>query len=274
MSLSREIFERDGVTLAFYRSEESGPTVVFQHGLCGDHMQPHDVFAQDDGFCHVVMDARGHGHSEPGSYDAFSIQTFASDLSAYLEEKDLFPCVIGGISMGAAIALHIAHYRPDLISGLILARPAWLFDIAPVNMLPNAYVGQLLLDHGAQEARAIFEKSDIAQDLREHAPDNLASLTGFFDREPVEVTGELLTRISNDGPGVSRQSVQEITVPSLVIGTDADSIHPFEYAQTLADTLPNSNLVKVTSKSDNKAAYTHEFKDALRIFLKENFKSG
>ena len=45
---------------------------------------------------------------------------------------------VGGISMGAAIALRIAALRPDLVSALVLARPAWLDANGPENIQPVA----------------------------------------------------------------------------------------------------------------------------------------
>lgn len=97
--------------------------------------------------------------------------------------------------------------RPEVVRALVLARPAWVLESAPANMRPNAVVGDLLRRYPPAEACARFEESDRARQLEAEAPDNLASLRGFFAREPAAVTSELLLRIAADGPGVAAQDV-------------------------------------------------------------------
>ena len=165
--------------------------MVFQHGLCGDCGQTAQVFPTSAGFRRVTLECRGHGASDCGPLERLSIAQFTDDLAAVIEAEALVPCVVGGISMGAAVALRLAVTRPDLVSALVLARPAWLVGDAPQNMAPNALVGDLLRRFAPAEAAQRFEASAIAADLAGTAPDNLASLRGFFQRLPVAQTGFL-----------------------------------------------------------------------------------
>ena len=178
------------------------------------------------------------------------------------------PVVVGGISMGAAIALRLAVVRPELVSALVLARPAWVADAAPANMAPNALVGALLRDHPADTARALFEDTATATRLARVAPDNLASLRGFFARKPIAVTAELLCRISADGPGVSEAAIAGIQVPALVIGHANDFVHPLDHAHRLARLIPNARLAEITPKATDASAYQGDFRAALATFLK------
>lgn len=269
MGTLSDFFERDGVSIAFHSRAPDGIPVIFQHGLCGDHTQPQEVFPDDTAFRHIVMDARGHGASDAGPVEDLSIATFAADLAGYIEEKDIGPVIIGGISMGAAIALHLACHRPHLVSAAILARPAWIAESGPENMRPNMLAGELLLTGDPEEAKEKFETSAIAKDLQEKAPDNLKSLRGFFSRQPSDLTGELLTRISADGPGVTLAQIAALQIPTLVIGTDQDVIHPFGHAETLAGLIPGAKLARITAKGQDKTAYVREFKSAMSGFLKE-----
>jgi pimeloyl-ACP methyl ester carboxylesterase len=171
--------------------------------------------------------------------------------------------------MGAAIALRLAVTRPELVRALVLARPAWLDKPNPGNMQPNAIVGQLLYDFSTGEARSRFEASDMATRLTMEAPDNLASLRGFFGREPQSDTSELLCRISSDGPGVSIEQIESIKVPTLVIGHERDLVHPISYARALAQWIPNARFVEITPKADSAQQYQNDFRAALAIFLEE-----
>lgn len=245
----------------------NGLQVIFQHGLCGDARQTTEAFPADPRFRRITIESRGHGGSEAGDPAQFSIQTFAADVAAFIEARRLGPIVIGGISMGAAITLHLAVHRSEIMRGLILARPAWITGSAPPNSSPNAEVGRLLADLSQDEARKAFESSETARLLAQKAPDNLASLRGFFSREPLPITAALLQAIAADGPGVSEEDLRNLETPTLIIGHDIDYIHPFSYAVTLSRLIPNSQLVAITPKAVNKAAYLKDFHAAMANFL-------
>jgi pimeloyl-ACP methyl ester carboxylesterase len=264
--MKRSIFKHDGLDLSLARTGE-GPAFVFQHGLCGAAGQPVEVFPGDSGWRCVTLECRGHGKSQPGDTAKFSIAAFADDIAAMIEALGLAPVVMGGISMGAAIALRLAVTRPELLRGLVLARPAWIAESSPPNMRPNAEVGELLKHHSPSEARAIFDASETAAILAHEAPDNLASLRSFFSREPVDVTAELLVRISADGPGMTRAAISSIKVPALVIGHDRDAIHPMAMAEELSGLVPASRLAVIPPKADDLQGYRAGFKSALANFL-------
>ena len=256
----------DRVRLALSVSGDGRP-MVFQHGLCGDAGQTEPVFPHGMGFQRLTLECRGHGASEPGPFDRLSIATFTNDLAGMIAARGLGQPVVGGISMGAAIALRLAVTRPDLVGALVLARPAWAVAAGPANMAPNALVGQLLADHAPNAARVLFEASPIAAQLVHEAPDNLASLRGFFGRKPVAVTSALLTRISADGPGVTAADLVALRLPVLVIGTGRDHVHPLDLAQDLAQVIRGARFVEITPKSTDPVAYRADFAAALAQFL-------
>ncbi len=244
-----------------------GLPVIFQHGLCGDARQTIEAFPADSRFRRITIESRGHGGSEAGDARLFSVRTFASDVAAFIDAHRLAPIVVGGISMGAAIALHLAVYRPEIVRGLILARPAWIPVSAPVNNFPNALVGRLLAGLSQEDARKAFEASEIARLLAEKAPDNLASLRGFFSREPQAITAALLQAIATDGLGVSEEDLRNLEIPALIIGHDIDYIHPLSYATAISQLIPRSQFVLVTPKAVSKAAYLKDFHAAITNFL-------
>jgi pimeloyl-ACP methyl ester carboxylesterase len=257
---------RDGLRLAVHDAGGPGASVLFQHGLCGDAGQTAEAFPALDGFRRVTLDCRGHGASEAG--DDLSIATFADDVAA-LAASLAPPLILGGISMGAAIATRIAVTRPDLVRALVLVRPAWVADPAPANMAPNAEVGALLSSLPPAAARAAFEAGPTHARLSREAPDNLASLLGFFDRTPADVTARLLTRISVDGPGVTEHQLAALTVPTLICGTAEDWVHPYAHAERLASLIPGATLVELPPKGRDKPAHLTALHAAIARFLKE-----
>jgi pimeloyl-ACP methyl ester carboxylesterase len=255
------------MTLHLHKANTTGQPIYFQHGLCGSAAQTIEAFPEDPRFRLHTLECRGHGASEAGDTNAFLINTFANDIA---ESVEAGPVIMGGISMGAAIALHLAVHKTHLVKALVLARPAWAIDNAPANMRPNAEVGELLANYPPEIAKTKFLASATAHHLAKTAPDNLASLLTFFTREPIAVTSALLTKISADGPGVTETQVRALTLPTLIIATEQDAIHPMAHAQKLHALIPHSRLVKITPKAVDKAAYVKEFRSTLLRFFEEN----
>lgn len=253
---------RDGLRLALHDTGGDGMPVVLQHGLCGDARQTAEAMPQVPRFRRLTLECRGHGASAFGGH--ISIATFAEDVAAMIEQL-ASPVVVGGISMGAAIALRLAVTRPDLVRALVLIRPAWVTEPAPDNMAANALVGRMI---AAGQNASAFAETDMAHHLARTAPDNLASLTGFFDRAPLAQTAALLQAISADGPGVTPAQVGAITVPTLVCATDRDHVHPVDTAGRLA-ALTGARLVELPPKANDKLAHIAALHAALTDFLKE-----
>jgi pimeloyl-ACP methyl ester carboxylesterase len=267
--MTRRFIERDGIRLAFEDAGE-GRRVIFQHGLGAQARQVAEVFPDQPAVRRITLECRAQGESDAGPAAAFSIAAFAEDVHFLADRLGIRRAIVGGISMGAAIALRLALRRPNLVGGLILGRPAWLFEAAPGNMRPYAVVGELLAKHDAPTARALFEESDTAERLRAEAPDNLASLLGFFDYPNLPVLSRLLQAIAADGPGVTEAEARAIAVPTLVIGHGEDLAHPLAYAEALAATIPGARLARITSKSVDRVRYVAEFRAAVADFLAGN----
>jgi pimeloyl-ACP methyl ester carboxylesterase len=265
--MKRQTLVRDGISLAWYDGGGPGTPVLFQHGLCGDITQTREAVPASLRL--ITLECRAHGASETGPLENLSIASFADDIAALITELGLGPIILGGISMGAAIATRLAVHRPDLVRALALVRPAWITAAAPPNMRPNAEVGMLLAQMPADAARATFRASPTYDHLAKTAPDNLASLLSFFQRQPIATTAALLQAIAADGPGIIEPDLVALTLPTLVIGTQHDAIHPWSMATRLAALIPGAKLLAATPKSIDKPGYLADLHTALAAFSEE-----
>ena len=136
-------------------------------------------------------------------------------------------------------------------------------------MRPNAEVGELLEQLDPAQAEELFLASETARRLEREAPDNLATLKGFFHRPDLVSTAALLKAIPADGPGVSLDEVKALRVPTLVIGHKRDVIHPLAHAHALAEAIPNAHFVEITPKADDRDRHLAEFQQALTTFIEE-----
>jgi pimeloyl-ACP methyl ester carboxylesterase len=258
--------DRGGVRLAGL-DRGSGLPVVVQHGLGGDEAQVAEVFPDGAGFRRLTLECRGQGRSAGGAPESYSIASFADDVLAFADARGVDRFVVGGISMGAAIALNIAVRHPQRIIAVVLARPAWLWDAAPDNMRMYADVARHLRNPDASRALAEFEASETVRWLEREAPDNLVALRKFLAAEDREALASLLSAIAADGPGVSEAQARAIDVPTLVIGTAADVAHPLAYARTLAATIPGARLAEIAPKGIDRPRYVVGFRKAVADFL-------
>jgi pimeloyl-ACP methyl ester carboxylesterase len=256
----------DDTSLAVYDSG-NGPSILFQHGLGGDEAQVAQTFPDASGFRRITVECRGHGASSLGSTRPFSIRMFAEDALAAADDRGIDRLMVGGISMGAAIALHLAHHHAERVAALILVRPAWTFAAAPANMAPVRALAALIQAHPLPEAKRLFLASEIAADFKANAPDNLASLLGYFDRPDVVPFASVLADIAADGPGVSEVAAANLAIPTLVLGNRQDAIHPLSFARTVAETIPGATFVEVAAKAADKDRHFAETQDAISQFL-------
>jgi len=239
----------------------AGLAVVFQHGLGADQAQCAEAFPAAAGLRRITLECPAH-RDRP-----YRIAGFAAAVLAACDAHGVEKFVAGGISMGAAIALHLAVQVPARVLGLALVRPAWLWDAAPANMQPYAEVAAALRAHGPAEGRARFAAGATAAHLRQTAPDNLASLLGFFDRADLDFVADLLDDIARDGPAVTHAQVAALRVPALVIGQAGDDVHPLPFARTLADTIPGASFAEITPKGIDKARHLADLHARLGSFF-------
>jgi pimeloyl-ACP methyl ester carboxylesterase len=252
-----------------------GLAVVFQHGLGGGEAQVAQAFPSGPGLRRITLECRGHGASGLGTSRPFSLEMFADDIVAAADQAGLDRFVAGGISMGAAIALRLACRHSDRVAGLLLVRPAWTFGSAPMNMRPIAEVAGLILDHGPDKARTIFAQSQTAVRLQREAPDNLASLFGYFDRPDAAAFAQVLANIAADGPGVSERDAAALGIPALVIGNAMDAVHPLPAAHRLAAAIPGATFAEITPKALDGNRHFAELRAEITAFLHThaNFRS-
>ncbi|WP_181179532.1 alpha/beta hydrolase [Mesorhizobium sp. B2-7-1] len=258
----------DGCALTFDVGGKGQP-VLWQHGLGAPLDQPVEVFPQDAALQRVTLMCRGHGASELGDPLRLSIAQFAEDALALLDHLGVEQATVGGISLGAAIALRLASFNAPRVAKLVLARPAWVDGPSIERQHGYHVAAQYLEQYGAEEGAERFRASPEFLEVLAASPDNAASLIGFFKRPRPDTTIALLSRIPLDWPGVSRARIEAIRQPALIIGNDQDYVHPLAYARELASLIPGSRLAEITSKTIDRAAYVAEFRDALAGFLSD-----
>jgi pimeloyl-ACP methyl ester carboxylesterase len=263
-------FSHNGVSL-FYKETGEGMPFVFQHGLGADVNQPFGLFKPPAGVRLICMDARGHGSSELGQPEQIAIGTFADDLAALLHHLEISRAVVGGISMGAAIALNFALRYPARVMGLVLSRAAWLDGPNPFNVKMFGLVSQLIHSAGPLEGLVLFQASSEYAELLREFPDTAASLSNQFRHPRAREMAMNLNRIPNDAPIRDLNVLSQISAPTLILANRRDPIHPFEYGARLAEEIDNAQFREIPSKSDDLQGHLRQTQNEIEEFLTEQF---
>ncbi len=260
-------FEHDGLKF-HYRESGAGMPFVFQHGLGADVNQTFDLFRPPDGVRLITMDCRGHGETRPlGPEEKISVEQFTEDLPALMNHLQLERAVIGGISMGAAIALRFALVHPGRVSGLVLSRPAWLDESRADNLQVFSSLAGFIRRYGAWEGAQHYQLTDAFLQVRQVSPDNANSLLAQFAHPRAEETVAKLERIPAYVPAHTRADWSRLQTPTLVLANRQDAIHPFEFGEVLAQAIPGARLVEIAPKSVSKELHVSQSQRAIAEFL-------
>lgn len=260
-------FRHDAIEF-HYEQRGAGRPFCFQHGLGGDVTQPLGLFRPPAGVQLLAFDVRGHGQTRPlGNPDKLTFQTFGEDLQAFLEHLGLTRVVLGGISMGAALALHFTLRWPESVAALVLSRPAWLETANGYNAKMFTRISRLIREQGPERGLAEFQRSPEYKEALTKWPDVARSFTLQFSQPRSAETAIKLERIICDAPHPERRAWSTVSVPTLVLGNRLDPVHPFEFAEELAGAIPGAELREITSKSVSLERHGAEFQEALEKFL-------
>jgi pimeloyl-ACP methyl ester carboxylesterase len=248
----------------------SAATFIFQHGMGGDRQQPLGyIRSAPPGIDLVSMDARGHGgSSDVADPSQCSFDVFADDVIALADHLQIERFTVGGISLGAAVALNVAIRYPDRVSALLLCRPAWL-DVPQADRNRDAYalIADLLDEHDVSDALAALERATLYQQVLAESPSAAQSLRHQITRPRAAINADILRCFPASSPAPNPADWQRITVPTLVIGHRADPFHPWAIAETTHSRIPGSALVEVVSKDRNPERFAVDVDTAISSFL-------
>jgi len=261
-------FEHSGLSF-YYVEVGSGMPFIFLHGLGGSIEQIVKIYSPLQGIRMITFDQRAHGKTPMGEKSHLGFKTFANDVLALYDHLHLEYGIIGGISMGAGVALKFALTYPDKVVALILSRPAWLDK--PMEQKNKAIyncIKELIEKHGTQTGRELFLVSDVYKDLYKTSPGNARSFLVHFDYEHAAVTAAKYQVLPEDTPTYSRDEWKKIKVPTLVLANHSDHVHPYEYGLEYASLIGLAALKEITSKTVNEMQHNKDVQQNIDTFIK------
>jgi pimeloyl-ACP methyl ester carboxylesterase len=176
--------------------------------------------------------------------------------------------------MGAAVALSAAARYPERCLGLVLSRPAWLNgSMSTTAVAAYTEAARLLEDTSSPESALLqLQMSGIYRALAAVSADAGKSLLGqvrcvVSDPSLRETAIARLRFLPVGQPGLDLISASTINVPTLIMATPNDPIHPVSFAEAFAGALPRASLAKLAPKELNDAPHVDEVNSQIVRFL-------
>lgn len=167
------------------------------------------------------------------------------------------PIVVGGVSLGAAVAVNWALAHPDRTVGVLAALPAW-------TGAPDQAPAALAARYSAQQLREIGVDAAVSA-MRAGSPPWLgAELARSWAAQWPALPDAMDEAAGYIGPNTD--ALRELTVPMGVAGAVDDAVHPVEVARHWAATAPHAALRTVTldQMGADATVLGHACLDALR----------
>ena len=244
----------------YYESYGNGRPLVLMHSAWASHewwqWQVPDLSRN---YCVYSYDARGHGKSTP-LRDVFSVKGYTRDLQIFLQNLQIEESVLIGWSMGGIIAMQHCLDQPTGVKALVLIATSG-HRIPGLKLKIYSHYFQallgLLMDF-TQPRKYDRSTQQFPQQNRwlEHQVRNMLSPEAsreVFDwvladirDNPRENFFRVIKSLWN---WQAADGLSQISVPTLIIAGENDTLAPPRFSQMLHDAIPNSKLLIIENTS-------------------------
>ena len=216
------------------------PVVLIHEGIADSRMWEPQWGPYSERFRVVRFDLRGFGQSPP-AVGTFSL---SGDVAELLDELELGPATLIGVSLGGSLAMETTIARPDLVSRLVVVAPGLRgFEMSDETK------------KGWEEEEAALERRDVDEAVEI----NMRMWVDGPSRSPDEVDPEVRRKVAE----MQRRAIEiwleageegehqplaedwftrlsEISVPTLVLVGELDRPEMLEIAERLEAEIPNA----------------------------------
>ena len=192
----------------------------------------------------IGITLRGFGKSDK-PYGAYDYNVHASDIKTVLKKLDIKDVVLGGFSMGGAIAIrYMAAYKGARVSKLVLAgaaAPVWTQrDDFPFN-LPISAVDELIGLNNQDRPMLLANFAKIFSATQTSLNKGIGGwLNGIGLSASSYATAQCLVALRDTD---LRKDLSKIKVPTLIMHGEKDKICSFDLAGQMKAGIANSQLV-------------------------------
>lgn len=248
---------------------EGRPVVLIPGWPLSDEMyeyQYNDLINQN--FRVIGITLRGFGKSDK-PYGAYDYDVHAADIKKVLSKLDIKDAVLGGFSMGGAIAIrYMAKYKGVRISKLVLcgaAAPIWTQRSDFPYNLPQSAVDDLIKLNNQDRPKLLANFAKIFSATETALNKGLGGwLNGIGLSASSYATAQCLVALRDTD---LRKDLDKIKVPTLILHGLKDKICSFDLAEQMKTAIIGSQLVPFENSGHSLfLEETHKFNTELIKF--------
>jgi pimeloyl-ACP methyl ester carboxylesterase len=256
----------------------TGPDLLFMHGLAADRQQAERCIDALHGFRVITVDMPGHGMSPLSARRSLAEQVgfhaYARAAAGLLRTLGVTTAFVGGISMGSGVALTLAIGSPELVSGLLLIRPAWVNSPARPHLDLLADIGHWIADGGIEVARQRLLSDRRFVDMCSDSPMCANGLIETIQRPHVTAAPMVLPALVDDQPYESKLDLEACVIPALVVSSADDPLHPRWVADRLETSLSDATAHIVPPRYLEPEDHERVVASVIQSFLGRCVESG
>jgi non-heme chloroperoxidase len=192
----------------------------------------------------IGITLRGFGKSDK-PYGAYNYDIHASDIKKVLKKLDIKDAVLGGFSMGGAIAIrYMSIYNESRVSKLVLfgaAAPIWTQREDFQYNLPKSAVDELIQLNDQDRPMLLANFAKIFSATQTSLNKGIGNwLNGIGLSASSYATAQCLIALRDTD---LRKDLARITVPTLILHGKKDKICSFDLAEQMKAGIANSQIV-------------------------------
>jgi len=212
---------------SLHSSVERDPVILI-HGAGGSYLFWPPEIRHMPGAGILAIDLPGHGESAGEGME--SIEAYAHALLEFMDLLEIDRAVLGGHSMGSAIAQRMSLDYPDRVRALILIGAGAKMRVHP----------QLIEYCSSEETYPEAVSQVMEWAFSQHADQKLVALAG--ERMKEISPSILLADFKACNNFDVRDQVGEIKQPTLIICGEDDQMTPIRFSQYLAENIHRSRM--------------------------------
>ena len=235
--------QSNGVSINYLDTGGAGTPVVFVHGfpLDGRMWEP-QVNALGGSRRFIVPDLRGFGGSDvPDDRSAYSVDSFADDVKAVLDDAGVDKAVVCGLSMGGYVTFSFVRKYGDAVAGLLLADTRAEPDPPEAKEKRTNQQNQVSQD-GPGGLIEVLPGALTSERSRSKNPDLEPLLKKLMDNPAAGFIGALEAMKTRPD---SSADLAGIDVPTLIVVGEDDGLTPPDAARTMHEAIGGSQMVVI-----------------------------
>jgi len=252
-----------------YEERGRGLPLVLVHGFPLDgRIWEAQLAALSDKYRVIAPDLPGFGKSQPPK--AFTMESLADSLHAFLTQIKALPCALAGLSMGGYMAFAYERKYPTDLKAFILVDTKAEADTPDGKAGRNKMI-ETARASGSKPIAATMLPKMITSQSQQSRPQLVAQVNAIMEACPAQTIEHALAAMRDRSD--FRDCLPSVAEPTLIIVGDNDPITPPAVAESMNKAIPHSKLVIIKGAAHlSTMEQPEQVNQAMRQFLSSMIK--